>query len=79
MHSFVSHNGEVDLVGSNGYDVNISQEYANSADISTNEVADHFGGFYYVWGAFGCWSGEWRECNQRKLRRMFIDFLGKTS
>jgi len=45
MHSFVSHNGEVDLVGSNGYDVNISQEYANSADISTNEVADHFGDF----------------------------------
>ncbi len=44
-YSFVSHGGEVDLVGPNGLDINISQEYADYAEIPLNEVADNFGDY----------------------------------
>ena len=44
-YSFVSHNGEVDLVGPNGLGINISQEYADYAEIALNEVADNFGDY----------------------------------
>ncbi len=42
IYSYVSHGGEVVLVGPNEYDVNISQEYADLADIDVNDVADRF-------------------------------------